>query len=304
MSTPINHHYVPKCLIKNFINSKGQYSCYDKIKNIHYYASSNKRIFSEKELNTIIDDEGNLNHSEIESQLNKKFESDFPKYYKVLEGLINDKDDEYLNVISKSGELKSALNYLIRLGLIGDFRNPNHKKNTDDIIVNSLKYAQSKIKLSENIEDFLIRRKKTKYISHIDFEVLVDGIIKHLGEYVFTIYVAPENEFFLLPDCQSIYRRDVLEDDILYNGEFQKSMCNVISMLGYPINSRIFLSIESKKISIEKFDRIKRLDRKSIFYINCNLFSSAYKTILCENEAYLKILVDKIIRYNKIVSNP
>ena len=130
MSEPRNHHYVPQCLIKNFVNSKGRYSCYDKIKENHYTVGSSKRLFSETELNTIIDEKGNTNHSKIESHLNNEFEFEFPKHYNIVKGLIEDKDDVYLRAISQSGELKSALYYLIRLGLIGDFRHPHHLKNT------------------------------------------------------------------------------------------------------------------------------------------------------------------------------
>lgn len=304
MSEPKNHHYVPQCLIKNFINSKGQYSCYDKIKNNHYYSGSSKSIFSEKELNTIVDDEGNLNHSEIESQLNKKFESEFPKHYNLLKGLKEDENYEYLDEISKNGKLKSALYYLIRLGLIGDFRNPNYLKKTDLIIeniFNTLK-INATTSLSNEIDNQIEKRSLSKYNSHSDLEELADGIIKNMGEHVFTIHIAPENEFFILPDCQSTYQRNILEDDVIIDGLEHKSMCNVVSILGYPIDSRMFLSIESKKISIEKFNMIKKIDSNTLFYLNYHLYKSAYKDIICENENYLKALVDKLIKFDKIVS--
>lgn len=295
MSDPKNHHYVPQCLIKQFKNKSDKYSLYDKNRNNFYTTLSSKSTFSEIGLNTILDENGNKNNSYIEKQLNDNFENEFAKNYKIVKDLVIEFEHHPIEKF-ENVEFINALYYLLKLGLIGDFRNPNRLKSTDEAINGMFKdiYPISSEDLKNEIDDLRYERELTKYNSHSDFVELANGIIKNMGEHVLTVYIAPESEYFILPDCQSSYFRKVLEDDVLYNGMVLESTCNVICWLGYPIDSKTFITIESIKKSKRKTNSILRIDSEFMFIINLKLFNSAYKDILCEDEIYLKSFIENI----------
>jgi hypothetical protein len=295
MSEPKNHHYVPQCLIKQFKNKSDKYSLYDKNISNFYSTLSSKSTFSEIGLNTILDDNGEENYSYIEKQLNDNFENDFTNNYKKVKNLVNEFEQQPIEKF-ESVEFINALYYLIKLGLIGNFRNPNNLKNTDEAINGMFNkiYSISSEELKNEIDNLREEREKTKYNSHSDFVDLANGIIENMGEHVLSIYIAPENEYFILPDCQSYYNRKVLQDDVIHNGMVLNSMCNVICSLGYPIDSKTFIKIQSKKISKIKRNSIMRINSDLVFQINLQLFNSAYKNILCEDESFLKSFIEKI----------
>lgn len=295
MSEPKNHHYVPQCLIKQFKNKTNTYYLYDVKRNNFYTTLSSKSTFSEIGLNTILDENGNKNNTSIEKELNDNFEKEFAKNLKIVKDLIFDFEHQPIEKFENL-DFINALYYLIKLGLIGDFRNPNKLKNTDDAINSMFNdiYPISTEDLKNEIDALREVRTSTKYNSHSDFVELANGIIKNMGEHVLSVLIAPESDYFILPDCQSSYTRKVLEDDIILDGMVLKSSCNVICWLGYPIDSKTFITIESKKISKRKQNSILRIDSASTFFINLQLYNSSYKSILCEDDDYLKKFVEKL----------
>jgi hypothetical protein len=268
---------------------------YDIERNNFYTKLSSKSIFSEIGLNTILDDNGNKNNTNIEKEINNYFEKEFPINYKIVKDLIIEFEHQPIEKF-ENVEFINALYYLIKLGLISDFRNPKKLKSIDDAINGMFNdiYPVSPKGLKNEIDYLRKVRALTKYNSHTDFVEVANGIIKNMGEHVISVHIAPELDYFILPDCQSSYFRKVLEDDILYNGMVLKSSNNVICWLGYPIDSKTFITIEAKKISKRKKNSILRIDSEFTFFINLQLFNSAYKNILCEDENYLKSFIDKV----------
>lgn len=77
MSTPRNHHYVSQVLSKKFLSVEGRIYKYSKTKDQIVSLNSTRRLFSQVDLNTTFDKEGNLDHHSVEDKLNVAFEKDF-----------------------------------------------------------------------------------------------------------------------------------------------------------------------------------------------------------------------------------
>ncbi len=269
---------------------------YDKQKEKHYTQKSSRRIFSENDLNTIIDKEGNINQEEVENVLNLNFEQDFPIHYEKINNLLQDNDDSYLSKISESGELEASLTYLLRHGIIGIFRNPIEISTTNDTIFAMFetigKNATNELKKEILTLNDYYKPVKNKF--YINFKKLCDGIIENMGECVFSIFIAPLDDFFILPDSTSFHERANLIDDVVYNGQILSSPSMSVVRVGYPINSRIFIMIESKKISLNKTNRLIHIDSSIVLTINKILYSAANSKIICKSEVYLKSLITSL----------
>jgi hypothetical protein len=296
LSIPKNHHYVSRCLIDKFINRDNSFFCYDKQKKTHFIAKSSKSVFSEYELNSIIDDDGQINHKEVEDILNINFETDFQIHYEKINKLLQDNDGAYLSKISQNGELEESLFYLSRHGVIGIFRNPTEILSTNnaiDILFTTI-YESATEELKQEISALKNHYAPVKNKYNQNYKKLCDGIIENMGECVFSIFIAPKNAYFILPDCNSFHDRANLIDDIVYNGKILSSPTRSVCRVGYPINSKVLIMIESKKISTHKTNRLLTLNTSIVSTFNKILYDSAKSKIICEDEAYLKSFIKSI----------
>lgn len=284
MNIPRNHHYVSRVLIKKFADDNGVLYYYDKQLNNFGISRSAKRIFSERDLNTTISENDELDYSSTEEKLHKNFETNFNHFYNKLNDALENK---------LSDELIEAIKYLIKLGIIGESRTPHYKKRSQEAFFSLLGSVTSYS--SENVKNHFLNNKDLKYLNTIDYNEVCNGKISLMGKSYFKVLIAPAGEFILLPDCTSITLRHQLESDSYFNGELYLNQARPISTVIMPINSKLILVAQSEKICpVEyRYHGTQEISKKYVYEYNRLLFEKANRTVICGNRDYLKEFITK-----------
>lgn len=295
MSIPKKHHYVSEVLTKNFIDTNGKVPYYDKTKDYFALANSPKSIFWEENLNSTITPTGEIDHISVEATLNREFEQDFPKHYNLLVDALESND--YTSLIESN-------EYLMRMGIIGNMRTREYQIETENSIFGGLlevtRYAVDELR--ESFDAYLQELSKVKNKFGTDFKQLLDGIVKIMDEIIYTIFLAPEDEYFILPDCTSSIHRSCLDDDIIHNGKVFKSFANQIDTVIFPVSSKILLVCQAKKVCPREHHGIYELRPEIMFKYNRLLFKSAHKRVACPDKDYLNNLVNRIKQSNSVTT--
>ncbi|OON67912.1 DUF4238 domain-containing protein [Hymenobacter sp. CRA2] len=291
MSTPLNHHYVSQCQIRNFFNqSEKKIYLYDKIRNNFFNKTTTKSVFSERELNTVYEN-GQLNHDIIEKDLKDYFEDSFVKNTKIIL-------DYAETQIAVKDELINALIDITKLGIIGDMRNPVSKRQLDDAIYKPFEelrqYAAPNLK--EQIDQALEDRKKTKYSNKLQYSKIAEDVIEKMFPLVSVIfYITTEDDYFVLSDCSSIVSRAKINK--YFNPDIQE-----IANVGTPLTSKLLVQTMSSKLG-RKEGGIYYLgdNHKSMINdINMMTLASSKKMVACESEAYLKSFIERVWEFKAV----
>jgi hypothetical protein len=297
MSVPRNHHYVSQVLSEKFMSTEGKLYKYNKHHkyNKFHTKTSTKSLFSQKDLNSKKDDAGNIDHNSVELELNKNFETDFNKHYKVIIDVVNT-DRQIGERIPNSDEVIKSVKYLIGMALIAQVRHPIHIQNTNSTIFGVL------FEIAKNATDELKNEIYSSY-QHVeditnkipvDYKELSEGIAQTMGEVIYSLQIAPENEFFILPDCSAVQRRVGLEPDII-DGEKYYNLSKPIATVLMPINSKILLAVTAERLIPEELKEnqhgIYPIKKELVMNFNRILFNEAFSEVICENQKYLSDLV-------------
>lgn len=279
MSTqPNNHHYVSQCLLKKFFNiSNTKTFIYDKGKNNYFYRQGTKKLLSEDFLNTTLD----------ENQLSNKLEHDLDKYF---EKGFNSHYENVLKFLNKPEiNIKNSIEYLIRLGIIGEIRNKEYKKETDNTIIGIFKMLSKHAapELKQNIENGLSALDKLEYKTSVDFVNFANKVLLAIGEWKFSIFYVEKDLFFLLPDCTSIINRHRIND--YFNPEAID-----IAEIGMPIDNHTYIRLNSTKVKDGINRELIKLNKKELLDINRFAYIRARKQIVCGDMDFLKDTVNKI----------
>src|SRR5574337_262955 len=249
MSTPRNHHYVSQVLSRKFFDGNGKLYLYDKIKDEFKTVSSAKHLFSQRDLNSIRSEDGKIDHSSVEDTLNRYFETGFNDHYnRVVEAAQSNQPigQEFPN----SDELMESLEYMIGMGIIGGMRTSQSMAEAEAVIFGSLfeiaQHATEELKASiyssyQNVAGLTNKLP-------VDFKKISDGVLKIMGDKVFSLHTAPANTFFLLPDCSSLVSRAKLGEDIVVDGEVYYNPQRPIASVTMPINSKMIIGTNAQKI--------------------------------------------------------
>lgn len=278
MSTPINHHYVSRCQIKQFFNKhENKIFLYDKAKKNFYSSISSKNIFSEKFSNSIYRN-GQVDHESLENEL-KVFED----FYPITVQLITD--------TARTGKIyKECYDALVNLtlfGIAGSLRNPERKKELDEIIDNMFNpfkdhMSEDQLKGIAKAKDY---KKHVRYSNTLSYSDTALRIVENMGGLDFTIWSIESDDCFLLPDTSALtVRRQI--------NEFNPH-ANEIVEIGFPLTDKLFIHALSKKLN-QKKSIIAYVDInnfQAVTDINQSLFHFAYNTIATSNEEYLRSLV-------------
>lgn len=282
MSTPINHHYVTQALSKNFMQN-GSLFLYYKLTKLIKEKKSTKNLFSEDYLNSILNDNQILDHKSIENSLNENFEKDYTTHYNIVVNAINSPSKgEKLNILN-------SLKYLMGLGAIGLMRTPWGQAQRFDSLKESLTpIFEASEDLKQNFIKYEQERESVKNKSPLDYNQVRTKIFELMGETTFAALLAPDNEYFLLPDCTSIVFRTNLLDDVIHNGQILKSEGNSIASITFPINSKIALFCISKKIEKDFPSSVLQISKDEVYRYNLAFFNASEKGIVCESKEYLE----------------
>ncbi|WP_452225732.1 DUF4238 domain-containing protein [Lacinutrix cladophorae] len=283
MSIPRNHHFVSQVHIKNFFNSeKGKIFLYDKLANNHYFKTTTKSVFSEKDLNSKFD-KGELDHISIEKDLNEHFEKDFSQHLGIVEN--------FLTEFNLTNEVNESLIYFAKYGIIGEIRNPRHKKELEETIHNAFSeiYKMFDSNLKKEFDEAFAYKKETEYINAVKYSKFANDIIKLMGNLIFIIET-PKNDkdFFLLPDFCSANRREKI--NTYFNPDVKE-----IAYIGLPLTSKIYIHFYSSKIeNIKPNSGIYEMDSLTVDKLNKMNYDYCQSKVACENEEYLKYFIKNV----------
>jgi hypothetical protein len=281
MSIPRNHHFVSQVLIKKFLGPNDMLFTYSKKNNCIEEKKYTRHDFAERDLNSTLDDDDFIDHKSIEDSLNKNFESNFNKYYDLLiEGI---EKEDYSNFLK-------AVHYLIRMGIIGDMRTPEHKLEIQQTIFGTFEPLME-ISTSELKNEYIKLKEKisiVKYISSVDYDELCNGIIDLMGEIIFSIFLAPKDNYFFLPDNSSVvFRSQLVPDTKLSDGTILINPGRPISTVIFPINSQIVIVAQSSKICQQKENGIFQLSKEVMIDYNKLFIKRSRDKVISSNKDYL-----------------
>jgi len=197
MSIPRNHHYVSRVLSNKFLSKDNRIYRYSKSNNKVTSVNSTTGLFSQRDLNTAIDENGNFDYISVEEQLNTCFEKDFPKYYDIIvsavsAGFVSGKkipDSQYITEAAKG---------IIEMGFIGRSRHPLDMQHNQNVIFGAFR------EIADNATDEL----RNGLLSHIeslsevtnklglDFNELANDLVELMGDTTYSIMVAPDDHYF------------------------------------------------------------------------------------------------------------
>lgn len=286
MNQPINHHFVSQVHIKNFFNTEQKkIYVYDKIEKRHYYKPTTKTLFSESKLNSKFEN-GEIDHSSIENELNNYFEKDFSKNTQIIRQFIVDK--------KITEDVDSALIYFAKYGIIGDLRTPRFKKQTDNAIDEIFRIISSNAtsELKNQIEHYYAYKKEVKYSNTVNFVQFAERVILSMGKLIFEILI-PENEsdYFIIPDFSAGVARE--KTNRHYNPDKEE-----ITFISLPLESRIYIrfysekSYKNLKVPNYLFTYCKSSTIQEINKINLDYCQDK---IACEDEEYLKSFISSAV---------
>lgn len=278
MSTPQNHHYVSQCQIRSFFNKNtGKIYLYDKKQDNFFSKPTTKSIFSERLLNSKVIN-GKVDHNEVEDDLRIHLEKNYGKNLKTVENY-NPND------LESQRAFMNALMEMIRLGSIGEFRHPTHKKHIDDQIFGVFetlaKHAIEKLK--QELDEQLEERKMTPYSNEISYAEISGKVLAAMGNIDFTVlYIKEKDLFFILPDCSSTTSRAKI--NIYFNPDIKE-----IASIIMPISSKIAIMAAAKNLNTQRggIKHITRKEKEAVDIINHTTLAGSKKMVACENKNYL-----------------
>ncbi len=286
MSIPRNHHFVSQVHIKNFFNSEqGKIFIYDKLLDNYYFKTTTKSVFSEKDLNSKFNN-GSLDHISLEKDLNEHFEKDFSKHLGIVQN--------FLSECNLTTEVNESLIYFAKYGIIGEIRNPRHKKNLEETIYNAFSemYEMFTDELKKEFDKAFAYKKEIKYINTVQYSKFADEIIELMGDLIFIIET-PKNDsdYFLLPDFCAANRREKI--NTYFNPDIKE-----IAYIGLPLTSKLYIHFYSSKIENIKLNSgIYELDTLIVNKLNKMNYDYSESKVACESEEYLKYFIKNVAQH-------
>lgn len=287
MSIPKNHHYVTQSLSQNFMSNGVMFKC-NKEDKIVRKVKSTRSLFSQDYLNSKIGKDGEIDHASVESELNKNFETNFPKYANVIIDAVNS-----IGKVVDFNLIDEAIEYVIGMALIGEARHPLRMKEAHDTILGSFKMIADLAipDLKSEIYEHLNKVDPVNNKTPLDFNRVKNKIRARMGEAKLGVMVAPDDHYFILPDCSSAIERFPVEPDVI-EGVTYINPAMVIGSVFIPINSKILVSATSRSILNGKLKEepttFHRLDDRLAKGFNKILYDKAYEEVACENKEFLE----------------
>lgn len=286
MSIPRNHHYVSQVLIRKFVDNDNNLYTYCKENSCFEEKELTRFDFAETDLNSIIDENGEIDHSSVEDTLNRHIETGFNNHYNKLIKSLESKNYT---------DLHESMEYLMRMGIIGDMRTPQHQIEMEHNIMEFYRmiYELAADELKSKIEHFVNSHSVVKNKFPIDYKEITDKVNELMGDKIYSIFRAPETDFFFLPDCSSIVIRSQLEDDTILNGKVLLNTARPIGTIIFPIDSNLIIVAQSTKICKQESHGIYELSSELVNQYNLMFLKSSRDKVICKNKEYLKTFIDK-----------
>lgn len=127
-----------------------------------------------------------------------------------------------------------------------------------------------------------------------------------MGEVRFGVMLAPENHYFILPDCSSAIKRfpvapDIVDGETFYNPAMQ------IGLTLMPINSKVLIAATSRDLLSDGLEDepsgFHPINESLAMSYNLILYESAYNEVAYENKEFLEEFVN-LISHSPHLPNP
>lgn len=280
MNKPRNHHFVSQVHIKNFFNNtQGKIFIYDKILDNFYFKTTTKSLFSEKDLNTRLDN-GLKDFESLENDLNYYFEKDFPVHYLTIKNFIEE--------LNYSKEVKNALLFFAKYGAIGGIRNPREKQSNEMFIyeVFSKLAKNATPQLKRAFDEAFSYKNEIKHINSTQYSIYANEVIDLMGDLIFRIEIPREkDDYFILPDSYAGTIREKINE--YFNPDVEE-----IAYISFPLSSKIYIHFYSSKIkNITIKSAVGKIDSDIVFERNKVNLNYCISKVACESEYYLKKII-------------
>lgn len=287
MSKPRNHHFVSQVHIKNFFNTTDRkIYVYDKILNNFYFKETTKTLFSEKDLNTKLDN-GIKDFESLEKDLNDFFENDFRTHYLTIKN--------FIEKAVYSEEVNNALFYIAKYGAIGEIRNPREKQSIEDALfeVFSELSKNATQELKNEIQKSFSYKEESKYLNSIQYSKFADKILDSMGDLIFRIEIPREkDDCFLLPDfCAANSKQRI--------NEYFNPDAKDIAYIGLPLSSKIYVHFYSSKIkNIKAKSGTILVDSNRVLELNKVNLEYCESKVAYESNEYLNKFIKNVVQHS------
>jgi hypothetical protein len=281
MSIPKNHHHVSEIHSEKFLGERRRIYVYDKMTGRISNLNGVSNLFSEKFANSKVSN-GHVDHFTRERELKVMVEDDFPEIIKAVEKICQ-------NPLVNHGDKLELLCQLTMYGLVGEMRNPEHKKNLDRT-VDRLFSAFDGIgqnNMSEQFKSFYEKRLKTGYSNLASYIEVAAKMIRQMGDLDFSIYHIRSNDELILPDTSAFHIR----------AKINHVLAEEIAVIGIPLTPKLFVLIESKKLpdTASRFLSIDDDDSSVVMATNRELFAFAYRYVACSSRNKLEKILNDLV---------
>jgi hypothetical protein len=213
----------------------------------------------------------------------------FSKHYELLlKGL---KDDDHQN-------LETSVKYIVKMGIIGDMRTPQNILETKYSIFNDLEKIISHFSndLSIGFDTYLEKNSAYKNMNSVNYNEICDKVIELMGETIYSICYAPEDNYFFLPDNSSVQirsKRETIRE--LPNGKTGINTITPITTIIIPVNSCILIIAESSEISPKSKNTVNHLSIEDLILFNNLFIKHSRDKVICSNKVYLTNFINQYV---------
>lgn len=299
MSVPRKHHYIPQVHIKKFESENGYFVYHKDLDKVVSKKSTND-IFVVKDLNTSLDEDGRVNHSILERQLELKWDSKFKHYFEIIDSWIK---ESIANNRYAEFNIDESLKFFFEYTLIGYHR--AQKQDTsfnnsvldpilgfEEIIPDLNELDTSDLEMpAEDIDLGLNFMKDFIYMATGQVKDMKDklkfpapvasDLSMFLPENLTCDFILTENQPFYLPDTTGVI---IKSKEVFLH---KNITLNKIAMLGVPISSNIFLRIKNQEFFHGEKTGVYAFSRSQVDKLNRDIISFSKRQTLVEEKFQL-----------------
>lgn len=306
MSTPRKHHYVPQVHIKKFEHQNG-YSVFIKQENKIISKKLSNDIFAVKDLNSSLDEDGNIDHVSVEQTLADQWDSPFKSHFDILDSWISEsiQQNDYSNI-----SIEASLKFFFEYGLMGHLRSIRQNREFNDLTINSIlefeelipdidsielsdsNFSNEQIEIGKSIIKNLINlstdtanqwNEKLKFPAPSATELPMLVPEKLICDFFIT-----STPPFYLPDCTAIILKS--EEETF---KYKNQNINKIMSVGIPLTQHLFIQIRNKDFFPNDKTDLYLIEKERTDEINNQLIFHSFG----------QVLVSDNFKLNDIISN-
>lgn len=294
MTTPRKHHYVPQVHIKKFERAEG-FFVYHKDGGKVVPKKTTNDIFVIKDLNSSLNEDGDIDHTSVEKALEEKWDSLFNSHFDTITSwLIESVENNSYSDIPINDSLKYFFEYALMgyqraqkgdaefnrsvLEPILDFEELIPDLDNLDMEDSNLTKEQHDVGV-ESIKNFihLITGHVREWQDKLKFPApIATGLEMLVPDELVCDFILSDEGPFHLPDTTAVILKS--EEEF----EYQNRKLNKIVSVGLPLCSMLYLQIKNVEFFPDEKTDIYSFKQERVNEVNKTLFSVSRKQILVD----------------------